>query len=88
MKTIWKYKLKLTDFQIIDMPGAAQILSVQVQEGHLVLWALCTPSAPLAQRRFLIYGTGVQMPDIPTNWHFLASVQMNPFVWHVFEETF
>lgn len=46
---IWKYPLELAEKQRIAMPEGAQLLSVQVQNGEPVLWALhmepsCLPS--------------------------------------------
>ena len=55
---VWKYPVPLTDEFVIDMPEAAQILDVQVQQDKPVLWALVRPDAPEAERRFRLVGTG------------------------------
>ena len=89
---IWKYPIKLTDFQEIEMPLDAQILSVQASGENIFLWALVTPSLPSCTRRIHIYGTGnyISSPsDKPSI--FLGAVQISipaswqPMVWHIFE---
>lgn len=45
--TIWKFPLKITDYQLVVMPECAQILSVQMQYGTLCLWALVNQDWPL-----------------------------------------
>lgn len=84
--TIWKFDLVLTDNQSISMPKGAQILSVQWQNG-IRIWAMCDDSAELIERHFVIRGTGHVIPErlFRTLTH-LASVQVDIFVWHVFED--
>jgi hypothetical protein len=88
MKTIWKYKLELTDVQNILMPESARILSVQFQRRELCLWALLDPEEPKMRRRIRIVGTGNPMPDHGSIWWFIGTVQQEEYglVWHVFAE--
>lgn len=44
MKTIYKYPLDVTDRQVIAMPEDAEILTVQVQNGKPMLWAVVDPN--------------------------------------------
>jgi hypothetical protein len=85
--TIWKYPLELTDEQTVKMPLGAQILSVQVQRGHVCLWALCNELAPQTDRRIFIHGTGHIVSA--KNPKFLGTVQLEAgaLVFHVFEES-
>jgi len=87
MKTIWKFPLELTDRQTIKMPIDAQILSVQSQGNVICLWAIvdeCDGNR-LVPRTFFIAGTGNPLPCNPKSMAFIGTVQIVPFVWHVFE---
>ncbi len=83
-KTIWKFVLEVTDEQEINMPVCAKVIHVGVQGGlDLCIWAIVDPTADLAPRRFLIFGTGNPMPVRPGNY--LGTAHVGQFVWHVFE---
>ena len=81
--TIWKYALEMTDRQFVSMPEGATLLSVANQRGALCLWALVDPDNPGVMREINIVGTGNPMTEDET--HFIGSVVIEPFVWHVFE---
>lgn len=90
--TIWKFPLAEIHEQTIAMPENATILSVQVQpkrgwgsRGEICMWALVDPHAPLQERRFLIYGTGQAIFGWEKEYQFVATVQLDSFVWHIFE---
>jgi hypothetical protein len=80
---IWKYELEITDTQIIEVPRAGVILSVANQNNKLCLWAMVEIDRPLEKREIEIIGTGnpIEMKDR----HFIGTVLIDPFVWHVFE---
>jgi hypothetical protein len=82
---IWKWQLDLTDTQGLSMPVGAEILSVQVQDRDIQLWALVDETQPNEWRFFAIHGTGQAMPEKPGK--FLGTVQLNSnlVVLHVFE---
>lgn len=79
---IHKYPLEITDVQEVPLPEGAQILSIGNQNGVLCLWALVNPLKPIMPRRFRIVGTGNSIKQHP-GMH-LATVVIDPFVWHVF----
>lgn len=82
---IYKYKLKIEHVQTIKMPANARILSIQAQGNELWLWAEVFSANDLSERTFRIYGTGqafVRGADV-----YLATVQVNSFVWHIYEES-
>lgn len=88
MTTIWKFKLPIEDEPTLDMPVGAHVLSVGVQSGDLVLWALVPKThAPTEKRHFFVLGTGNRIPwgDISA-CPFLGTVQIGPLVWHVFDQ--
>lgn len=85
MNKIWKYRLHLTDSQTIDMPCGAEILSVQMQDGYVCMWALCNTDAATEPRHIVIIGTG--NPIRFKTGKFIGTVQSEHFVWHVFDNT-
>ena len=82
-QSIWKFKLEITDRQIVPMPLKALILSVGVQRGSLCLWARVNTEAEVADREIEIIGTGHQIR--PDGRRYIGTAIMEPFVWHVFE---
>lgn len=90
MKTIWKFQIRITDVQEIEMPKGAEVLTVQEMSGHVYLWAIVGEhSGETENRIFHIYGTGNPMPDIDRLSQarkYIGTVQQAEFyVWHVFE---
>ena len=85
---IWKFELLLlfSKRQSILIPHQAEILSVQVQNQKLCIWARVIPEAPKATRTFTIFATGQTIPRDFLGT-FLETVQTNDgaLVWHVFE---
>lgn len=95
MKTVWKFKLQLSDVQNVEMPTNAQILCVQVQpwEGgeDVCLWALVDPEQPLTTRKILIVGTGHDREDLAQPFlHYIGTFQVagGRLVFHVFENLY
>lgn len=63
MKTIHKFELydhvlARKDGQTLQLPESAVILSVQLQQGTLCVWALVDTERPLKDRKFIMVGTG------------------------------
>ena len=58
MKTIWKYEIQNTDYQLITAPDNAEILCVQLQHGDPFLWLLVDPNIPVRDYGVKIFGTG------------------------------
>lgn len=85
MKTIWKYELESGATQSIWMPGHANILDVQMQDGRPVLWALVDPTIPDEERRFQLVLIGEEVSNLEYPGY-IGSFQAGPEVWHLFEE--
>ena len=86
MRAIWKYPIGLSIEPVVhSMPEGAQILTVQVQQDVITLWAMVDPDQPRTDRRFVVWGTGHRHSDAE-KLTYIGSVQMGPFVWHIFEE--
>ncbi len=89
MKTIWKFEIPFygsgDEVAIVYMPEGAEILTVQPQEGSIMMWVkICdTMSGTSIDRKFRILGTGKYFED--ENLAHIGTVQQNEFVWHVFE---
>lgn len=80
---IYKYVLNIVGWQPVSMPIGARVLSVGNQNGHLCMWAMVDPSKETELRGFFIIGTGNRITrDLG---QFVGTVQIDQFVWHVFE---
>ena len=82
MKTIYKYPLVLDDIQIVPLPRDAHLLTVQEQQGSLMLWASVDTDAREVEQTIYIVGTGQPLQEY--HQHYLATIQFDGFVWHVF----
>jgi hypothetical protein len=85
-RTIWKFTLAVTDVQVIPMPRAAKLLTVQEQQGELCLWAEVNADDKKVERVIFIYGTGHPMPA-HMEADYLVTVQTygGRLVWHVYD---
>lgn len=83
---IYKYELEVTDKQTLQLPQLSKILSIQVQDDNIMLWALVNDKCILRQdNRFIeCYGTGHEIDDV-SELTFLATIQYSFGVWHFFE---
>lgn len=85
--TIWKFPLQVTDVQDVMIPWCDRFLSVQEQNGQLVLWAMVNPTFSVLSTRVRIVGTGHDASDVITSGlTYVGTVQMkdDALVWHVF----
>lgn len=90
MKTIWKYTMNseggfLMKERLINMPKGAQIISVGEQHNNVCFWAVVDPDAKMHERRFVVVGTGHDMPDLPLKPLGSVLVDGGVWVWHLFE---
>lgn len=82
MRTIWKFVLRITDEQSIDMPEGGCPMSVGEQNGNLVLWAEVDASRPTRAFPIRIVGTG--NPFSGEVIHIGTVPMSNGLVWHVY----
>lgn len=82
---IWKFPIEIADEQFIEMPKYAETLSVQVQRGIPVIYALCFPDQVKSMRRFYVYGTGHEKLMLG---RYVGTIQLEggALVFHVFED--
>lgn len=87
MKTVFKYKLEVTDHQEIELPKEASVLLIAEQHDVLCMWCEVDTEEVKETRCFRIYGTGHEIQN-RDNLMFLQTVVMSGghFVAHIFEE--
>ncbi len=68
---------------IVGMTPNADILSVQMQGGEVVMWYEHDPDEETVLRKFVIYPTGFEFQ--PFEGKYLGTVQQGGFVWHAYE---
>lgn len=88
-RQIWKYQLKITATQELEMPLGSIILSVKPQNRMLWMWAIVNtdPALEKTMRRINIFMTGQDLPDRMGD-EFLGTHQIGLIVYHVFAESF
>lgn len=82
MRTIYKYKLEITDQQLLTIPEQPHFLHVGEQDGELMLWAEVDSEKEKTNFEVYVCGTGNPIPEKAK--HYLGTVQIEIFVWHVF----
>ena len=86
MHQIWKFPLRLKDNQLVRMPQGAKLLSVQLQNGQIQLWALVDLDyKERVNRMIAIRGTGHDVESALSDCEFIGTVQDGGLVWHVFD---
>ena len=96
MHQIFKYWLNLnygiTNPIEIEMPVGAKILSIQNQNDQIALWAIVNNEAEMETRKFKVVGIGWDL-NSPVGLskglsvdNYIGTVQIDEFVWHVFEK--
>lgn len=68
MKTIYKYKLDITEKQVISLPRNYEILKINTLNDIPYLWALVDPTADEVNVTIYTYGTGDVISD---NWNLI-----------------
>ena len=84
MKRVYKYDIDVLDNFVLELPEDAQILTVQMQYGSPVIWALIDDDKPLKERKFRLAGTG---HPIEENVKYIGTFQLmdGALVFHLFE---
>lgn len=88
MKTIHKYELALEPgTQTVMLPHGAGILTAQMQQHRLMLWAVVDPQSKLVPVEFSLEWTG-QPFTVDEAAAYIGTVQANGLVWHIFRKQF
>lgn len=83
MRQIYKYQLPLRKpgMFMMAMPVVEKFLKLDWQNGHMCLWALHADTESQSVRKFLIAGTGY---EIPPGFEYIGTWTDGPFIWHLF----
>ena len=84
MKTIWKYPIKVTDYQTIEIPKYSEIIDVQVQDETPCVWVLVNPENGNMIKGLRIFGTGHEI-DPEEDFYYVGTFQLHEGVCHLFE---
>ena len=86
-RRVLRYELETFEHQVLNLPAESDLLSIQEQQGKLVLWVLAWDDAEIEERDFYVVRTDEEVPEIE-GWStlvFLATVQgKRDREWHVF----
>jgi len=87
MKVIYKYELKMKEFQSVYLPKGAILRKVGKQQGRVCLWIEHDPiESEKELRYFEIFGTGIGMEEHDgVERTYIDTVFIGLYVWHVFE---
>lgn len=81
---IFKYQVPIqSDFRL-ELPKGAKIISFQLQNETPMIWAIVNEHLELETRYFEIVGTGFDF--ISTCREYIGTIQLDSFVWHLFED--
>jgi len=86
VRTIWKFTLRVADFQTVSMPPDSRVLTAQVQREEISIWALVDPNnAQRIDYPIWVHGTGHPVTEAAQG-RYVASVQLagGALVFHVF----
>lgn len=85
VRSVWKYPMT-GPITKLDLPGGAEILTVQLQSGEPMLWAKVDPDAITTESRtFIAVGTGQAIHDAHPLAYVATFQTEEGLVWHVFE---
>lgn len=82
---VWKYTLRFSGHNTVDMPRGAKILRVDVQHNVVTFWALVDPKEPSETRRLRVVATGEEITE--RNFEYVGTFfgERSSLVFHVFE---
>jgi hypothetical protein len=68
----------------VELPKDAEVLRIDRQYGEFQLWAEVNTDKSMAQRKFVVYGTGTEI-DKDLRLKYINTIFVNAFVWHFYE---
>lgn len=86
-REVWKYEVPVAaGYHVVAMPQGARIVHLGVQQDMVIaFWAEVPLGAETIERYFWVRGTGHMISS--DGWEYVGSVQMQQFVWHLYEWT-
>lgn len=83
MRTIFKTKLDICEFQTIELPQNFNILHLDKQDGVPCIWYECDSDMPIVKLDIYCVGTGYRMDGLPP-MKYIGTVQIDGYVWHYY----
>ena len=87
MEKIYKYELEITNLQSVSMPIGANVISANVQNGKLCIWALVDTRNSDKNKSIAVAGTGYEIDFTVSDYdfYFVDTVMMSDIlVLHVY----
>jgi len=84
---VWKFELRHVS-NIVEMPIDSEVLCAKKQRDVPCIWVRVDPEKEKVKRRFLIVGTGHEIPESQFA-HYVGTFfgdSVGSYVWHVFED--
>lgn len=85
MRKIYKYKLKITDEQMLTLPKYSEYVNCSMQDGELCVWILVDPDEKeMFTMKVLVIGTGNPIEHDLDYYEYMNTVFDRTFVWHIY----
>ena len=86
IRVVWKYRVPIQDYFILEIPKLFKILKFCLQNGVPTLWIAVDPDSGKKPVSFLVLGTGQYLQE-HLSATYVDSVLMNDdsLVWHLFK---
>lgn len=85
MKTLKSVAISLTDYQTVNLPQGASVLSVADVDGVISLSVISEDTGSCNTRAVRAIKCGDPV-DLPGQWQFVGSIVKSSFSWHIFVE--
>ena len=88
MRTVFKTKLDVCDFQTIELPRNFRMLHIGMQCGEPCIWYECDTDEPLVELDIFCFGTGHPMDKLSSMIYIGTVNQNDDFIWHFYRAPF
>lgn len=86
MKTIWKYRLDVSDEISVSMPVGAKVLTARDQGDDICVWALVDQDQmQMRAKTFIVVPTGRQIDERGLSYVGTAYIRGGRPIFHIFE---
>ena len=81
---VHKYTMEKED-ETFELPDGSMFLDAMMQNGKVVIYFLVNPTAVLSKRRFILVGTGKDMPEEELHYCTTLKLVGDGLIGHVWE---
>lgn len=88
MKAIHKYVLPMLEESFVDMPSVNTVISAEMQDGWICVWAIVDTNLPMVKKRFNLYKTGQEIKEPIENLKYIGIAKIHVGMdlgMHIFE---